>query len=110
MPDNTNDRQSRRHFSATNKVAILKRHLLEGTPVSQLCDEFGIKPHLFYSWQRLLFENAQAGFDNGRRARSVEDAKDHKIEQLEAKLQRKNEVLSELMEEHTALKKNLGDL
>ncbi len=93
-----------------DKVAILKRHLLEGPPVSSLCDEFGIKPHLFYSWQRLLFENAQAGFDNGRRARAVEDAKDHKIEQLEAKLQRKHEVLSELMEEHTLLKKLWGPL
>lgn len=110
MPDNTSDRQSRRHFAATDKVAILKRHLLEGTPVSQLCEEFGIKPTLFYSWQRLLFENAPACFDNGRRPRAAEDAKDHKIEQLEAKLQRKNEVLSELMEEHTQLKKNLGDL
>jgi transposase len=110
MPDNTDDRQTRRHFSAADKVAILKRHLLEGTPVSQLCDEFGIKPNLFYSWQRLLFENAQAVFDNGRKPRVVEDAKDEKIEKLEAKLQRKNEVLAELMEEHTQLKKNLGEL
>ena len=37
-------------------------------------------------------------------------AKDHKIEQLEAKLHRKNEVLSELMEEHTLLKKELGEI
>ena len=110
MPDNANDRQTRRQFSAADKVTILKRHLVEGTPVSQLCEEFGIKPNLFYSWQRLLFENAQASFDNGRRARSAEDAKDHKIEQLEAKLQRKHEVLSELMEEHVQLKKNAGDL
>jgi hypothetical protein len=40
----------------------------------------------------------------------VQDAKDRKIAALEEKLQRKNEVLSELMEEHVGLKKELGGL
>ena len=101
---------TRRHFSPQEKVAIVKRHLLEGTPVSNLCDEFGLKPNVFYQWQRQLFENAHLAFENGRKARAVEDAKDHKIDQLQAKLQRKNEVLVELMEEHTQLKKNLGEI
>jgi transposase len=102
-------KQSRQHFSVPEKVAILKRHLLEGIPVSNLCDEIGINPTVFYSWQRLLFENAHLAFDNGRSAKIDENLKDQKIEKLEAKLQRKNEVLSELMEEHTQLKKNLGE-
>ena len=102
--------QPRRHLSVPEKVAVLKRHLLEGTPVSDLCDELGIKPNVFYSWQKLLFENAHLAFDGSRKSKAVEDAKDDKIEKLEAKLQRKNEVLSELMEEHTQLKKNAGDL
>jgi transposase len=104
------DKQTRRHFTPQEKAAIVKRHLLEGVPVSNLCDEFQINPTLFYQWQRLLFENAHVAFDNGRKPKAVEDAKDQKIEKLEAKLQRKNEVLAELMEEHTQLKKNLGEL
>ena len=36
-------------------------------------------------------------------------AEKKRIEQLEAKLQTKNEVLSELMEEHIQLKKDLGE-
>jgi transposase len=99
----------RRHFSAPEKVAILKRHLLEMTPVSDLCDELGIAPNLFYRWQKEFFENGHAAFDSDRKSKAVEDAKQHKIEQLQAKLQRKNEVLSELMEEHTQLKKELGE-
>jgi transposase len=99
----------RRHFTPQEKVAILKRHLLEKTPVSDLCDEFGIAPNLFYRWQKEFFDNAHLAFDNGRKARSVEDAKDRMIEQLEAKLHRKNEVLGELMEEHVQLKKELGE-
>jgi transposase len=103
-------KQPRRHLSPQEKVAILKRHLVEGTPVSDLCDEYGLNPTVFYNWQRQLFENAHVAFDNGRKVKAVEDAKDKKIEQLEAKLQRKNEVLAELMEEHTQLKKDLGEI
>jgi transposase len=103
------DKQTRRHFTPQEKVAIVKRHLLEGVPVSNLCDEFDINPTLFYQWQRQLFENAHLAFENGRKSKAVEDAKDHKIDQLEAKLSRKNEVLAELMEEHTLLKKSLGE-
>jgi len=102
--------QPRRHLPVSEKVGAVKRHLLEGTPVSQLCEELGIKPTVFYSWQKLLFENAHLAFDNGRKSKGAEDAKDKKIEQLEAKLQRKNEVMAELMEEHTKLKKDLGEL
>ena len=99
----------RRHFSGPEKVAALKRHLVEKVPVSDLCDQLGIAPNLFYRWQKEFFENGHAAFDNGRKAKSVEDAKERKIEQLEAKLQRKNEVLGELMEEHVQLKKELGE-
>ena len=45
--------KTRRHFSGPEKVAILKRHLLDKTPVSNLCDEFGIAPNLFYRWQKV---------------------------------------------------------
>jgi transposase len=99
----------RRPFTPQEKVAILKRHLLENVPVSHLCDELGIAPNLFYRWQKEFFDNAHVAFDNGRKTKAGEDAKDRKIEYLEAKLQRKNEVLAELLEEHTQLKKELGE-
>ena len=99
----------RRHFTGTEKVAILKRHLVEKVPISDLCDEFHLYPNQVYAWLKEFFENGHVAFDNGRKARAVEDAKDHKIEQLEAKLQRKDSVLAELMEEHVLLKKSLGD-
>jgi len=99
----------RRHFPGPERVAILKRHLVEKVPVSDLCDELGIGPSQFYRWQKELFENGHAAFENNRKSKAVEDAKQRRIEQLEAKLLRKNEVLSELMEEHTKLKKELGE-
>lgn len=99
----------RRHFTGTEKVAILKRHLIDKVPISDLCDELGLYPNQVYGWLKEFFENGHAAFDNGRKSKADEDANQRKIEQLEAKLQRRDSVLAELMEAHTILKKELGE-
>jgi transposase-like protein len=99
----------RRHVTPQEKIAALKRHLLEGVPVSTLCDDLGIAPTLFYRWQKELFENGHTLFENGRAAKAVDNAKDEKIQKLEAKLQKKNEVMAELMEALTEEKKRNGE-
>lgn len=96
-------RRERKNYTPGEKVAILKRHLLEKVPVSELCDERGLNPTVFYGWQKLLFENGAAAFEKTRRRQA--DRRDQKIEKLEAKLAQKNEVLAELMQEHVELKK-----
>ena len=103
--------RQRRHFTAEQKVALLRLHLLEKVPVSDVCEQHGLSVNLFYSWQKLFFENGAAAFTaNDRRRKADSDDKDRKIAALEEKLQRKHEVLSELMEEHVQLKKELGEL
>lgn len=99
--------ETRKHFTAEQKIVILRRHLLERVAVSDLCDEYGIQPSAFYRWQQQLFENGAAAF--GPQAKGASDALNQKITTLEEKLTRKNEVLSELMEEYVKLKKALGD-
>ena len=100
----------RRHFPDPDKVAILKRHLIDKVPVSDLCDELDIYPNQLYGWLKEFFENGHAAFDNGRKSKAVEDAQQAKIQKLEAKLVRKNEVMAELMEAHTELKKTITRL
>jgi len=59
----------RRRFTGKEKVAILRRHLVEGVSVSDLCDEHGLNPTMFYRWQKELFENGATAFErrsNGR--------------------------------------------
>jgi transposase-like protein len=100
----------RKYDTASEKVAIVRLHLLEKKPVSDLCDQYGIHPTLFYLWQKELFENGAAAFaptTKGRKA--AEDAKDRKLAALEEKLQQKNEVLAELMQEYVQLTKELGE-
>ena len=77
--------KQRRHFAGTEKVAILKRHLLDKVPISDLCDELDIYPNQFYDWLKKFFENGHLAFANGRSGRkpkAVENAKDRTIEQL----------------------------
>ena len=97
----------RRRFTIEEKVAILKQHLLEKKALSDLCDENSIHPTMFYRWQKELFSNAIFALRNDKDKESVKWKK--RISELEEKLTRKNEVLSELMEEHIALKKRLGE-
>jgi transposase-like protein len=101
---------TRSHCTAEQRAVALKRHLLDKVPVSQLCDELNISVGTFYLWQKELFENAHLTFGkNGRRDKRAEDAQQKKIDALQAKLQRKDGVIAELMEDHVALKKSLGE-
>ena len=101
-------KKKRYNYSGEEKVAILKRHLVDKVPVSDLCDQYRLQPTVFYRWQREFFENGAAAFQSSKK--KGKDSKDKKIENLEKKLQVKNEVLSELMEEHIKVKKSLGEL
>ena len=106
--------KERTHEEATEvlqpeeKVAILRRHLLEKEPISKLCDEMGLQPTVFYRWQKEFFENGSAAF--GPKRLSNHSAEQERIAYLEKKIQTKDEVLAELMAEHVALKKTLGEL
>ena len=101
-------KESRRHFTSEEKVRTLKRHLVEKMPVSDLCEELGIQPTQFYRWQQQFFENGASAFERpGKPRTSAEQAR---IAALEQKIRRKDEVMAELMEEHVALKKSLGEI
>lgn len=100
-------KEKRRNYTPKEKVFILKRHLLERVAVSDVCDEYQLQPKVFYTWQQQFFENGEAAFTKRDHSRLKEE---NRIKQLEEKLRCKHEVLSELMEEHIKLKKELGGL
>jgi transposase-like protein len=103
--------KSRKHVPPEEKIAQLRRHLIEKVPVSQICQELDIRVTVFYGWLRQLFERGSAVFQQTDRQQDREAAvKDRHIAQLQEKLQKKNEVVAELMEEHVQLKKELGEL
>jgi transposase-like protein len=40
-------RKERKHYTAEEKVAILRRHLFDKVPISDLCEEHGLQPTVF---------------------------------------------------------------
>jgi transposase-like protein len=77
-------------------------------PISDVCDQYQILPTMFYKWQKQLFENGAAAFE--RVSKRTVNANERQIAALEAKLQQKNEVVAELLQEHVQLKKEIGEL
>lgn len=103
---------ARKFFTPEQKVAILREHLIEKVPVSQVCEKHDVSVVNFYNWQKQLFENAASAFDrkpNSSNVKRQQEANQVKIEGLEAKLQQKNEVIAELLQEHVQLKKVIGE-
>ncbi|MCP4594857.1 transposase [Neptuniibacter sp.] len=98
--------KKRKQYTAREKVGILRQHLLEDVAVSEVCDQHDLQPTVFYRWQKQLFEEGGVVFE--RRRDTEKNRLKQRVEQLEAKVQKKNEVVSELMEEYIALKKELG--
>jgi transposase-like protein len=97
--------QKRRRFTEAEKVKILKRHLLEKEPISQVCDEAQIAPTQFYAWQAKLFEHAEEVLRDARGKKPTHPDQ-QRIQLLEARLREREEALAELMTEHVALKKS----
>ena len=91
-------RKKRAYYSADEKVNIIRKHLLEKVPISDFCEQHKLQPTVFYRWQKQFFEHGAWTFDAVEKIK--DSSQEEKILAPEQKLQTKNEVLSELMEEH----------
>jgi transposase-like protein len=105
---------NRRRFTVEQKVAILRRHLVDKVAVSDLCDEYKIQPSLFYQWQRQVMENLDASLESGPGRKGAGGDRRRELEKriaaVEARLAKKDEVIAEISAEYIALKKELGEL
>lgn len=102
-------KEKRRHHSPEQKLAVLREHLLERKPISEVCERHGIAPSMFYDWQRKLFENGGAAFTSGAKTPSREHELAARVEHLEARIVRKDAVIAEISEDLVNLKKELGE-
>lgn len=100
----------RRKFSAQEKMQILRLHLLENKPISEVCEQHHLNPNVFYRWQKDLFDHGAVAFE--RAGNGADDRAGRKLQkenaQLKAKLASKDEVIAEIMAEQVRLKKTLG--
>lgn len=98
----------RQRFSPEKKVAILREHLKNKVPISELCEKYGMHPNVFYRWEKELFEGGISVFSGLLRKRN---GKGHIVEQKwQAKVRQLQEVIAWLSEENITLKKSVGEI
>ena len=100
--------KSRKHYMRSRKLPSCDAISSNVSPSLIFAISTDIQPSMFYNWQKQFFENGAAAFEQTRSA--PEKHQERRIAALQDKLQRKNEVVAELLEEHVKLKKVLGEL
>lgn len=99
----------RRSFTAEQKVAIVREHLVNQTPISTLSERYDVHPNMIRTWQKQLFEGALETFAP-RRGRSSKTSKSEqaKTQRLQERLQQREELISDLLVDNIRLKKDLS--
>jgi hypothetical protein len=73
--------------------------------VPAICEKYRIHPHQFYRWKKLFFEKAVDVFNT----KHDDNTEQKKIAQLQNRLNDRNDVIAELLEENLKLKKSVGE-
>lgn len=107
--------RARRMFDSTKKADVVRRHLKDGVPVSELAKELDVQPSHIHQWIHAALSQLEKAFEKPdkkpqRTAKKLEQLKDKKIDKLQQQLINRNEVIAELMEENVKAKKLNGDL
>ena len=95
--------RTRRTFTAEEKFKVVMAVIQDGKAVSDVAKEKNIHPNMILNWKKKILENASMVF-NRTRPDITEKAQKKKIDELEAKLQKKDEVIAEIAEENMLLK------
>lgn len=56
-------RKPGKHYTAEQKLAVLRRHPSGKIPISELCEQHGLQPTVFYRRRKDHFENGVAALE-----------------------------------------------
>jgi transposase len=90
---------TRRHFSPEQKAMIVRRHLADKEPVSNLADELGVQPSQIHWWVKQLLDQAERAFQSNGRQRTASNPEQLRLASLEAAVDRKDALLGELLQQ-----------
>ena len=100
----------RRSFTAAQKAEAVRKHLKDHIPVSQIAEEMVVQPTMIHNWINTALAQVEHAFESPRAAKAESTKHDQQVQQLREKLDAKNEVIAELMEENIRSKKENGEL
>ena len=95
-------------YTAEQKAEFVRRHLKGGESVKGICASSTVQPSQLYTWEKEVFENMAEVLESKKPGRKKDKNAETKklsaqVAALEAKLQRKEHVISEIIEENVEL-------
>lgn len=93
--------QSRRHWTAEEKLQIIEEARQTDAQVGQVCRRHGVATGQFYTWEKQARQGALEALRPKKRGRKRNDP----TAQLEAEIQRLRAVVAELSVENLELKR-----
>lgn len=97
---------SRRSWSADDKISIIRKHLQKGKLVDT-CEENRVHPTMLSGWIKTVLEAGREALAGGNKKEVREREK--LISNYQKEIDRKNKIIAELTGEIIDLKKELGE-
>ena len=100
--------KTKKKYTNEEKMKILREHLENNVPISELSEKYGVAPSALYLWKKLLFENSSQSLNkkNSSRENRRKTAQEQRIAELESTLAIRESLISELLFENIDLKKS----
>ena len=102
-------KRKRRRYTPEQKAELLRRHIVGKDPVSEICNEEGLQPSVFYGWLNKLMENASTVL-TAPQGSSREKKRCRRVVARGERRSKKDNVIAEVTEAFVSLKKELGEL
>jgi len=96
----------RKRWGATDKAAIVRRHLRDKVSVADLADEYSVAPGQISQWCKQALEGVESIFKGS--AKKIEAQHQKEISKKDNKISQLQEVVCELSTEVIQLKKPNG--
>jgi transposase len=98
--------EHRKRMSSKEKMMILRELLENKVQIGELSEKYNIHPNVIYNWKKILFERGEMLFEEKREKNN--DKSEEKISRLQSKLNDRNSLISEILEDNIRLKKTLN--
>lgn len=98
--------QKRRQYTSEEKCQAVRKHLIDGEAISNICEDLDIHVNVFYKWKKMYLDEGHRVFDRDKNSLKISA----KEEKLQERLKQREGVISELIRELISAKKNNGDI
>jgi len=98
--------KAKRRYTSEEKAMILREHLENHVPISELAEQYDLHINAIYKWKKQMFESAPGSFSGTeKKANKVLLAAQRRIEELEKTLAIRESLIADLVADNMSMKK-----